>query len=78
MTQLLIATKGRASTVELPELTKEEVLGFQSIADAIRYLVTKHPEASNGSIAKLLSNYHSKTVRPQWVYNVRHQELKRK
>lgn len=78
MSQLLIATKQRSASVSLPDLSKEEVQQFVSIADAIRYLIKKYPEASNGSIARLVSKYHTKEVRVQWVYNVRHQILKSK
>ncbi len=77
MTQVLIATKGRSNTQVLPDLTDAEVKKFTSIADAIRYVSKKYPEASNGSIAKLLSKYHTKDIRPQHVYNVKNQILKR-
>lgn len=78
MSQVLIATKGRNEATILPKLSDEEVKSFNSIADAIRYVHNKYPTASNGSIAKLLTNYHTKPIRPQHVYNVLHQVLKGK
>lgn len=78
MTQILIATKGRATTQDVEILTEAEIKKCTSMADAIRACVAKDPQLSNGTIARFLSKYHTKDVRPQWVYNVRNQELKRK
>ena len=74
---MLIQTKARSNSTVLPDLTKEEIEKFESIADAIRYIKKKHPEASYGSIAKLVSKYHTKEVKTQWVYNVLHYEPKK-
>ena len=76
---LMIKTNRQKAQTTLPDLTDDEIKKFNSIADAIRYVSKKYPDASNGSIAKLLSKYHPNgNVRPQHVYNVLHQIIKRK
>ncbi len=77
-TQILIATKGRSETIDKTLLTDAELQQVKSMAEAIRLCIKKHPNESNGTIARFLSKHHVKKVPPQWVYNVRHQELKRK
>ena len=77
-TPIMIKTKGRSKTEDVTILTDAELQSCESIADAIRKCVKKDPTLSNGTIAKFLSKHHTKDVRPQWVYNVRNQHLKRK
>lgn len=45
-------------------LTQEEADKCDSMAAAIRMCKSKHPDASNGEIARFLQ------IRPQWVFNV--------
>ena len=75
---VMIKTKGKSVTIDKDILTEKELEACNSMADAIRACVKKDPTASNGTIARFLSKHHTDTVRPQWVYNVRNQNLKRK
>lgn len=45
-------------------LTEAEQKKCKSVAEAIRLCKKKHPDASNGEIARYLQ------IRPQWVFNV--------
>lgn len=53
-------------------LTQQEADKCTSMAAAIRACIKKHPDASNGEIARFLQ------IRPQWVFNVRNNPLKSK
>lgn len=59
-------------------LTPEDYREGMTIADLIRLCKDTHPQVSNGTISRFLTAYTGKFVRTQWVYNVLHQELKRK
>lgn len=53
-------------------LTAEEVKACKSISDGIRQCLKKFPDAKDREISDFLG-----LNRPQWVWNVRHQILKR-
>lgn len=61
-------------TVKEPRtlLTPEELKGCKSISDGIRKCLAKFPDAKDREISDFLG-----LNRPQWVWNVRHQILKR-
>lgn len=75
---IMIKTKGRSTTIDKDILTDDQLKSVESMADAIRLCIKVDPNASNGTIARFLSKHHTKKVPPQWIYNVRHQQLKRK
>lgn len=54
-------------------LTPEELKGCKSISDGIRQCLSKFPDAKDREVSDFLG-----LNRPQWVWNVRHQILKRK
>ena len=54
-------------------LTQEEIDGCKSVSDAIRKCLKKFPDAKDREISDFLE-----LGRPQWVWNVRHQNLKKK
>lgn len=53
-------------------LTPEELKGCKSISEGIRLCLTKHPGVKDREVSDFLG-----LNRPQWVWNVRHQILKR-
>ena len=59
-------------------LTPADYKEGMGIADLIRLCKQQHPNESNGNISRFLTEFTGRYVRPQWVYNVLHTELKRK
>lgn len=74
---VMIQSKARSISEDKVLLTDAEIESCVSVADAIRKCIKKHPNVSNGTIARFISKHHNKEVRVQWVYNVRNQKLKR-
>jgi len=66
---LLKKQNGSSNRTVRTLLTKEEIVACSNTSEAIRLCKARHPDASNGEIAKFLSRYQEKDMRPQQVFN---------
>jgi len=73
-----VATRSRTTAEPRQLLTPSDYKEGMTVADLIRKIHKDTPDASNGEVSRFLTIFIGKPVRPQWVYNVLHTELKRK